>query len=498
MIRLACLFVIGLAALAPAWQPQASKIVAIRGATVIPVTGAPPIPSATIVIRDDRIAAIGPAAVTDLPDGAHVIEAAGQFVVPGLIEMHAHLSKLRGSAMGLFVANGVTTLRDMGGDHGELLQWRREIRDGRRLGPRMVIAGPYLESARNIERMRKDPPEARVEPFERLRIPIGSPEEAARVVQRLAATELDFLKIRTVQNRETYFAINRAAAEHGLKLVGHVTGIPPDVVLEAGQDCVDHPFYPSADGTREERLETWRRFARKGVPIVPTLITLEASLTPSDRLRAIVEDDEGRIEPRRRYLSLFTIRDWREQALEASDERRAALIKLREVVLRDLREMHEAGMDILAGSDAAVINIYPGWSLHDEMAIFVKEIGMTAAEALERGTWRSARFLGLGDSIGTIERGKIADLVILDADPLADIANTRKIAAVVLRGVVYDRPAIARILSEVSAAPDRRKDDWGRSASRGASAEGSSRPAAPRRGSSAGRSGFRGAPSLRP
>jgi imidazolonepropionase-like amidohydrolase len=317
-------------------------------------------------------------------------------------------------------------------------------------------------------------------------------------VQRLAATELDFLKIRTVQDRDTYLAINRAAAEHGLKLVGHVTGIPPDVVLEAGQDCVDHPFYPSVDGTRDERLETWRRFARKGVPIVPTLITLEASLTPSDRLRAILEDEEGRIEPRRRYLSLFTIRDWREQAVEASDERRAALMKLREVVLRDLREMHEAGMDILAGSDAAVINIYPGWSLHDEMALFVKEIGMTAAEALERGTWRSARFLGLGDSIGTIERGKIADLVILDADPLADIANTRKIAAVVLRGVVYDRPAIARILSDVSAAPDRRKDDWGRSASRGASAEGSSRPAAPRRGSSAGRSGFRDAPSPRP
>jgi len=201
-------------------------------------------------------------------------------------------------------------------------------------------------------------------------------------------------------------------------------------------------------------------------------------------LRAIVEDEEGRIEPRRRYLSLFTIRDWREQAVEASDERRAALMKLREVVLRDLREMHEAGMDILAGSDAAVINIYPGWSLHDEMALFVKEIGMTAAEALERGTWRSARFLGLGDSIGTIERGKIADLVIL--------------AAVVLRGVVYDRNGLARILSDVSAAPDRRKDDWGRSASRGASAEGSSRPAAPRRGSSAGRSGFRDAPSPRP
>jgi imidazolonepropionase-like amidohydrolase len=462
-----CVLAAAIVALVSAAQPPAATVVAIRGATVIPVTGAPPLPNATIVVRGDRIAAIGPSAVTDVPKGARVIDAAGQFVVPGFIEMHAHLSKTRGSAMGLFVANGVTTLRDMGGDHEELLRWRREVRDGRRLGPRMLIAGPYLESARNLERMRKDPPEARVEPFERIRIPIGSPEEAARVVRRLAATELDFLKIRTVQDRETYLAINRIAAEHGLKVVGHVTGIPPDVVLDAGQDGIEHVFYPSLEGrSRDERLETWRRFARRGVPIVPTLVAGEAGLVPAERLKAIVEDEEGRIEPRRRYLSRFTILDWREQVLEATDARRATLENLRDVVLRDLREMHEAGMDILAGSDAAVINIYPGSSLHDEMALFVKYVGMTPAEALERATWRSARFLGLGDSIGTIERGKIADLVILDADPLADIANTRKIAGVVLRGVVYDRDGLARILRDVAAAPDRRQDDWGRTSGR--------------------------------
>ena len=227
--------------------PAPASILAIRGATVISATGAAPLSDATVVIRGDRIADLGPAATTDIPDGARIIDARGRYLIPGLIEMHAHLSKARASAMGLFVANGVTTIRDMGGDHEELLRWRREVSAGRRIGPRMLIAGPYLEAKSNIERMRKDPPEARVEPFDRIRIPIGSPEEAVRVVSRLAATELDFLKIRTVQDRATYLAINRTAAAHGLKVVGHAPAMTPDEILEAGQDDVEHGFIPRPD-----------------------------------------------------------------------------------------------------------------------------------------------------------------------------------------------------------------------------------------------------------
>ena len=180
---------------------QTRRVLAIRNVTVIPVTGAQPMANATVLIRDEHIVAIGPAAEVAVPEGARVIEGAGKYLVPGFIEMHAHTSKTRASALGLFVANGVTTVRDTGGDHEELLRWRREVRAGLRLGPRMIIAGPYLESARNIERMRKDPPEERVEPFERIRIGVGSPDEARRVVAKLAALEVDFLKIRTVQDR---------------------------------------------------------------------------------------------------------------------------------------------------------------------------------------------------------------------------------------------------------------------------------------------------------
>ena len=449
-------------------QPAApASILAIRGATIISATGAPPVPDATVIIRGDRIADLGPAATTDIPPDARIIDARGQYLIPGLIEMHAHLSKTRASAMGLFVANGVTTVRDMGGDHEELLRWRRDVSAGRRVGPRMLIAGPYLESASNIERMRKDPPEARVEPFDRIRIPIGSPDEAVRVVSRLAATELDFLKIRTVQDRETYLAINRTAAAHGLKVVGHAPAMTPDEILEAGQDDVEHGFIPRPDDPpREARMETWRRYARAGVPIVPTLVVFQAGLAPIDRLRAIVADDRGRVEPRRRYLSKFTILDWREQLQETTPERQAAIRKLWEPLILYAREMHEAGVELLAGSDVAVLNIYPGSSLHEELQLFVSKVGMTPAEALDRATRRAARFLGIGDSVGTIERGKIADLILLDADPLQDIANMQKINAVTLRGVLYDKPGLARLLETVAAAPDLKIDDWGRTSKR--------------------------------
>ncbi len=453
-----------LIAAGPSLQPQSLPgAIAIRGATVISITGAPPIADATVVIRGDRIADVGPSSQTDVPQGARIVDGRGRFLVPGFIEMHAHTSKTRGSALGLFVANGVTTVRDTGGDHEELLEWRREVTAGRRIGPRMLIAGPYLESATNIERMRKDPPEERVEPFERIRIPIGNPDDAVRIVRMLAAKELDFLKIRTVQDRATYLAINRAAAAHGLKVIGHAPNLRPEEILEAGQDGVEHGFYPRTDApSREERLKIWRRFADAGVPVVPTLVVFQAALVSVDRLRAIVDDEGGQVEPRRKYLSRFLILDWKEQLLETSAERQQALRDLWGPLVASVREMHEAGMEILAGSDVAVLNIYPGSSLHDEMQLFVTALGMTPAEALERATRRSARFLGIGDSVGTVERGKVADLVLLEADPLADISNTRKIAAVVLRGTLYDTSGISTLLAGVAAAPDRKIDDWGR------------------------------------
>jgi len=229
-----------------ACSPGAERdAVVIENVTVIAADGSAPVSGATVVIRGDRIDTVGVG--VPVPEGARVVDGSGRYLIPGLFEMHGHTSKTRASALGLYVANGVTTLRDPGGDHEELLRWRDEIRAGERVGPRMLIAGPYLESRNNVERMRGTPPSEMVEPVERTRIPVGTPDRARAVVDSLAGLELDFLKIRTVQDRATYLAIGEAAEAHGLSLQGHTFGIPPELILEAGQDAVDHFLCPTLD-----------------------------------------------------------------------------------------------------------------------------------------------------------------------------------------------------------------------------------------------------------
>jgi imidazolonepropionase-like amidohydrolase len=440
-------------------------VVAIRNVTVIPATSgsAAPIAGATVIITGDRITTIGPAAGTVIPKQTKIVDGSGKFLMPGLIDMHTHTSKARASSLGLLVANGVTTIRDMGGDHEELLRWRREIRAGSRVGPRMFIAGPYLEAARRVEAMRKDPPSERVEPFERLRIPIGSPDDARRVIGELAKREVDYIKIRTVQDNETYLALNEAAHANKLRLTGHAPfGLDPEVVLKAGQDDVEHGFSPLKLASREERLALWRKFADRGVVVVPTMVVGKSIMAPLDHLKAMMDDAAGKIEPRRPYVSLFCLKDWREQLSEASPEGRKVFAEILVNTRRDLQEMHQAGVELLAGTDLAVINVFPGSSLHDELELFVTELKMTPSEAIERATRRSAKWLRIDGETGTVEQGKVADLVLLDANPLDDIRNTRRIAAVFLRGAFYDRAGIEGLLTQVKAAEDITVDDWGR------------------------------------
>lgn len=451
------------AACAPA---DGTDAVVIENVTVIAADGSEPLAGATVVIRGTRIDTVGPG--LPVPAGARVVDGTDRYLMPGLFEMHGHTSKTRASALGLYVANGVTTLRDPGGDHEELLRWRNEIRSGERVGPRMVIAGPYLESRNNVERMRGTPPSEMVEPVERTRIPVGTPERARAVVDSLAGLELDFLKIRTVQDRATYLAIGEAAGAHGLSLQGHAFGIPPELILEAGQDAVDHFLFPTLDSlSREERMAHWTAFAEAGVAIIPTLLPLwHGAFAPVDSIQAVVADTLGEGDPRRRYVSHYTWLDWREQALEAGGAQEL-FRPVWESTLRNTREMIEAGVRVLVGTDVAVIDVYPGFSLHDELALFVEELGLTPLEAIERATRQPAEFLGMADSVGTVAPGKVADLVLLDADPTVDIANTTRIAAVFLRGTYYDREALDGVLDEVLAAPDQTVNDWPRTGAGG-------------------------------
>lgn len=440
----------------------AQSAVAIRNVTVIPMTGTRSTASQTVIVRDGRITEVGNAAQVRVPGGATIVDGAGKYLIPGLFEMHAHISKTRASALGLYVVNGVTTLRDQGSEHAEVLRWRREIRSGARVGPRMLIAGPYLESLRNIERMRRDPPESRVEPFERARIAIGSPEAARRVIDSLAALEIDHFKVRTVQDSATYLALAQAAHSHGKRLVGHMVAASPALFLQARQDGVEHAFPSTMDVLpREERMAFWRELAARDVGVVPTLVTAtESLLEPQEYFQRLLADTTGAVHPLRPYLSAFLILDWREQAAEATPDRVAAIRRFWSIALKHTREMREAGVRLMVGTDAAVLNVFPGASVHDELRLFVDSLGMSPLEAIASATRKPAEWLGLADSVGTITAGKVADLVLLDADPLADITNTRRITAVVLGGKLFQQRDLNALLAAVAAMPDRRVNDW--------------------------------------
>jgi imidazolonepropionase-like amidohydrolase len=343
----------------------------------------------------------------------------------------------------------------MGGDLDELLRWRGEIAAGVRVGPRIVMAGSFLESARNVERMRR---EGTVEPIERTRIPIATPEDAVRAVDRLAARGVDFIKFRTVASPEVYRAIARAAQAHGLPLAGHADQVPIEDMIAARQRTLEH-YLPLAGKTAAERAALFRRLVDSGIGVVPTLVVAHDSLlTAPDDARAVI--DGSRAEPQRAFVAAYTLADWREQLAERPPQLRELVRGLLADGLRTLREMHQAGVAIAPGTDSAVLLIYPGHSLHRELALMVSEVGMSAMDVLVAATRKSAELAGCGREVGTIEPGKRADLVLLDADPLVDIANIRRIHAVVLAGRLLAREALERLLDEARAAPELRHIDW--------------------------------------
>lgn len=453
-----------------------SASIAITHVTVIDATGAPAKPDFTVILQGSRVTAVGPSASIPVPHGPKVIDGSGKFLIPGLADMHIHLTGAgeptgsREFIIPLLAANGITTVRDMGGEVEYLKALRAEINSGKRLGPQIFFTGPYLDG---------NPPSFQPS------IVIQTAPEGVAAVRKLKSEGVDFIKVQSRLQPEPYYAIAREAKKQGMRFVGHVPdSITSAAASDAGQASIEHLTGVLLDcSTREAELQqrqlqpvssrdnherafsrerVWTRdlldsyssqlvdsLARKfaanqtwQVPTFPTLVHL-GYVTPETDLA----DD-----PRLKYVPLKLRRLWEQGRKEQLDHRTAADFALRAESIRRfleiVRTMNTVGVPIMAGTDAAAPNVFPGSALHEDLAYLV-EGGLTPMQALQSATKRPAEFLHRGLQQGTIETGKRADLVLLDANPLEDIHNTQKIRAVILDGRLLDRRDLDALLAEV-------------------------------------------------
>lgn len=393
----------------------------------------------TVLLRGHRIERVGGSGSVPVPPGALVVDGRGRFLVPGLWDMHVHTTVPGGEeVLRLYVANGVTGVRDMAGDFAQLERWRREISEGRLVGPRMVVSGPYLEGG--------DVPIPH--------LTVLTPEDAAPAVDSLARLGVDFVKVHSQLDRGRYHAIARAARSRGIPFAGHVPRtVGAAEASDSGQSSIEHlltipnrcdpeevsrlvPRYPvqSALGTctTDDLTPLFARFVRNGTWMVPTLVAaVEIAEWPN---RALPGDSLARYLPDTLRAYVAEIFPMPTDVPPGADTVGRALLRKRAELVG---AMHRAGVGIMAGTDAPLRNSPPGFGLHEELTWLVRA-GLRPIDALRAATLEPARFLGMADSLGTVEAGMLADLVLLEADPLVDITNTRRISAVVARGRLFE------------------------------------------------------------
>ena len=433
-------------ALAPA--TAASQLaIAFTHVTVIDGADSMPRRDQTVVVRGSHIAAVAPFRAATLPSKARVIDARGKFLIPGLWDMHVHTSVLGGRGLlGLYVANGVTGVRDMAGDWDTLKTWRREIAAHRLIGPRIVASGPYLEGG--------DVPIPH--------ILTRTPEEGRAGVDSLVALGVDFVKVHGQLTRETYFAIARRARERGIPFAGHVSQLVGSAdASDSGQKSIEHMLAIPAPCTPAESIALrprfavqsaigrcssqdlaplYARFVRNGTWVTPTFTAAyEVASWPN---HTVPGDSLGHYLPaslRRFVEQIFPMPD---SIPAGADSVGRAMFAKR---LAQVTTMHRAGVHILTGTDAPLRNSPPGFGLHEELALLVQG-GMSPFDVISAATIEPARYFGMLDSLGTVAPGKLADLVLLDGNPLLDIRQTRRIAAVMIDGRLIDAGERQRLI----------------------------------------------------
>jgi imidazolonepropionase-like amidohydrolase len=409
----------------------------------------------TVVVRDGRIAAVGPSASTPAPAGLTRVDASGRYLIPGLAEMHGHIPGLNpaneaGSLQAqedvlfLYVAGGATTVRGMQG-HPAHLPMRERVERGELVGPRLYLSSPAMSA--------NSAPDAAT---------------AERLVREHHEAGYDHLKVHEGIPADAYAAIARTATQLGMGFGGHISDLVGlDGALAAKQTTIDHldnyidaanpqssPAHGLAGWPRLMALaenadhsripELARRTREAGIAVVPTQALWEV-LRGAHPASSMID------RPENRYMPRATVQAWVNSANNAVAQTRpsasAAELRFRDAMLKALSD---AGVPILLGTDAPQVFSVPGFSLQREV-LAMRKAGMTPWQILVSGTTAVAAHLGTQAEIGTVTAGRHADLILLDANPLDDIGNISRIAGVVMRGRWFSRQALDARLNEIAA-----------------------------------------------
>jgi imidazolonepropionase-like amidohydrolase len=423
-----------LAGLADGFSPKRTGPLAIVGATLIDGTGAEPVDDAVVIVEGDRIITVGPRARVAIPPGAHVLEARGQAVLPGLWDMHAHFTQVEWGP--IYLAAGVTTARDCANEFEFITAARDAIAAGRGLGPRLLAAG-IIDG---------DGPST-------IGVDIATTsEQAVSLVRRYADAGFPQIKIYSSLKPELVADIAREAHRRGLSVTGHIPrGMEVRRAIESGMDQINHITSilsdmstkepdPSKKNTPSFDITAWLReidpgserakgfiafLKEHGTVIDPTIALYDLTSHPPGRasepgLAKVAAELAG-------PLNSFGVSPEQEKVADAMFQK----------YLQVIAALHKAGVPIVAGTDQAV----PGHSLHRELELYV-QAGMTPMEAIQSATIVPARAMKLDRELGTIEAGKRADLVVLNANPLDTIRNIRSVRWTISGGRVYDSAAL--------------------------------------------------------
>ena len=422
--------------------------VALTGVQVVDGTGRPAASGQTILIRDGRIAAVGPDAEVEVPDGARVLDLAGHTVVPGFIGLHDHTFymtrgrrvQLNVSAPRLYLASGVTTIRTTGAfsPYSEL-NLKRSIQEGQEIGPRMYITGPYLSGAGAMSQM----------------FQVSTPEDARRVVAYWADEGVDWFKAYTRIGDEELAAAIDEAHRRGVKVTGHLCSVSFQEAVALGIDNIEHGFFTNSDyvpdkqpgvcppGVQRSLLEvdvegeevaaTIRAMVEQGVAMTSTLPVYELGIPNRPPLEQRVLD----------MLAPGARDEYLQSRADVASRDDAPMATLFPKAQAFERMFVEAGGLLAAGVDPTGMGgALPGYGDQRNYELLL-ESGFSPEQVIEIMSLNGARVLGEDEQLGSIEPGKLADLVVIDGDPVRREAEIRNVTLVFKEGVGYDAPALA-------------------------------------------------------